>query len=225
MSAPISLCDAIRQACLYHQNNMHVALPAEIISYDFQKQKASVQPLLNKAWADLKPNDPPAVMPVLANVPVIFPRSGGASLTFPVTAGDTCLLVFIERSTDLWLSEGGQVTPDDPRKFDLSDAVAIMGLFPFVENSQADNNNDVLLTYAGSNIRIQKNGDIQIKTSNKVAIGTATDELLDILDKLMTALKGPTVMGPTLGAALNPVFTTQVTAIQAKLTNIRGTIT
>lgn len=221
MSAPISLSDAIRQACLYHQANMHVSLPAEIIEYDFEKQKASVQPLLNKAWAD----DTVTPMPVLENVPVIFPRSGGASLTFPVSKGDTCLLVFIERSTDLWLTVGGQVTPDDDRKFDLSDAVAIMGLFPFSENSQADNNDDVLLKYSDSEIRIQKNGDIQIKTSNKVAIGTATDELLDILDKLMTALKGPAVMGPTLNLALNPTFTTQVTAIQAKLTNIRGTIT
>src|SRR5260221_1425628 len=164
MSSPISLCDAVRQVFLYHQNNIHVSLPAVIVDYDFTKQKATVQPLLNKAWAD-GTNTP---MPKLENVPVIFPRSGGASLTFPVNAGDTCLLIFIERSTDLWLTVGGQVTPDDQRKFDLSDGVAIMGLFPFVENSQAANNDDVLLSYSGSDIRIQKNGDIQIKTSSKV---------------------------------------------------------
>lgn len=221
MSAPISLTDAIRQACLYHQANMHVSLPAEIIEYNFVKQKATVQPLLNKAWAD----GTETPMPVLENVPVIFPRSGGASLTFPVTKGDTCLLVFIERSTDLWLTVGGQVTPDDDRKFDLSDAVAIMGLFPFVENSQADNNDDVVLTYEGSNIRIQKNGNIQIKTSNKVAIGNSTDELLDILYQLLGLLQGGAVMGASFGGPLNAAFIGQVLNLQTKLNNIKGTIT
>ncbi len=221
MSSPISLCDAVRQVFLYHQNNIHVSLPAVIVDYDFTKQKATVQPLLNKAWAD-GTNTP---MPKLENVPVIFPRSGGASLTFPVNAGDTCLLIFIERSTDLWLTVGGQVTPDDQRKFDLSDGVAIMGLFPFVENSQADNNDDVLLSYSGSDIRIQKNGDIQIKTSSKVAIGDSTDELLDILYQLLGFLQGANVMGPAFNGPLNAAFISNVLLLQNKLNNIKGTIT
>lgn len=221
MSSPISLCDAVRQTFLYHQNNIHVSLPASIVSYDFQKQKAVVQPLLNKSWAD----GTETPMPILENVPVIFPRSGGASLTFPVNEGDTCLLVFIERSTDLWLTVGGQVTPDDSRKFDLSDAVAIMGLFPFVENSEADNNDDVILSYAGSYIRIQKNGSVQVKTSNKVAVGNSTDELLDILDQLLGLLQGLTVMGTAFGGPLNATFVINVGTLQTKLNNIKGAIT
>lgn len=180
MTSPVSLTDAVRQAILYQLGNVHTALPAAVVSYDYQRQKGSFQPLLNKVWAD----GTITAMPVLENVPVIFPRAGGASLTFPVNADDTALLIFIERSMDLWLTQGGQVNPDDPRKFDLSDGVAIMGLFPFSETSDATNSDDVLLTYAGSSIRIKKSGAIVIDTANTVAIGTSTTELIGTLSTL-----------------------------------------
>ena len=220
MTSPITMTDAIRQAILYNLNNVHVSLPGSIVSYDFTVQKASIQPLLNKVWAD----GTSTPMPVLENVPVIFPRAGGASLTFPVVQGDTCLLLFVERSMDLWLSTGGQVNPDDPRKFDLSDAVAIMGLFPFNETSEAINNDDVLLTYQNSSITIKKSGDVVINTSSKVAIGNSTTEVLDVLSQLLADLQGSTVMGPAFNGPLNAAFIAQMLALQTKIDAIKGTI-
>lgn len=220
MSSPVTLTDAIRQAILYQLNNVNTALPASIIDYDYTLQKASVQPLLNKVWTD----GTSTPYPVLNNVPVIFPRAGGASLTFPVVQGDTCLLLFIQRSTDLWLTQGGQVNPDDPRKFDLSDAVAIMGLFPFTETSASTNNTDVLLSYAGSSIRIAANGDITINTAGKVAIGNSTTELLSIVSQLMVLLQGATVMGTSFGGPLNAAFILAVEDLQDQLDAITGTI-
>jgi hypothetical protein len=35
--------------------------------------------------------------PMISGVPVIFPRSGGASITMPVKVGDGCLIVFLDR--------------------------------------------------------------------------------------------------------------------------------
>src|SRR5277367_520337 len=107
MTSPKTLNDAISLATNYALTGIHTALPASIISYDYTTQKATVQPLLNKVFS----NGTTMPMPVLNNVPVIFPRAGGASLTFPVVEGDTCLLLFMERSIDLWLTIGGQVSP------------------------------------------------------------------------------------------------------------------
>ena len=36
----------------------------------------------------------------LVDVPVIFPRGGGCTLTFPVKEGDECLLIFADRCID-----------------------------------------------------------------------------------------------------------------------------
>ncbi len=114
-----TMTDAMRQAVLFQLYDVHTALPGTIISYDSTLQKATIHPSLKKSYLDGTTQE----MPILNNVPVIFPRAGGASLTFPVVQGDTCLLLFIERSIDLWKSVGGVVAPDDPRKFDLSDAL------------------------------------------------------------------------------------------------------
>lgn len=179
-----TMTDAMRQAVLFQLYDVHTALPGTIISYDSTLQKATIQPSLKKSYLDGTTQE----MPILNNVPVIFPRTGGASLTFPVVQGDTCLLLFIERSTDLWKSVGGVVAPDDPRKFDLSDAVAIMGLMPFSENSLSENNEDVLLTYKNSNIRIKSSGEIQIETAGKIAIGSQTTEVLDLLSRWLNVL-------------------------------------
>lgn len=179
-----TMTDAMRQAVLFQLYDVHTALPGTIISYDSTLQKATIHPSLKKSYLDGTTQE----MPILNNVPVIFPRAGGASLTFPVVQGDTCLLLFIERSIDLWKSVGGVVAPDDPRKFDLSDAVAIMGLMPFSENSLSENNEDVLLTYKNSNIRIKSSGEIQIETAGKIAIGSQTTEVLDLLSRWLNVL-------------------------------------
>ncbi len=187
-----TMTDAMRQAIQFQLYDVHTALPGQVISYDYSAQKASIQPCLKKSYLDGTTQE----MPILNNVPVIFPKAGGASLTFPVMPGDNCLLLFIERSTDLWKSVGGIVAPNDPRKFDLSDAVAIMGLMPFSENSLSENNEDVLLTYKNSNIRMKANGDIQIQTASKVAIGNASAEVLDIVSSILGILATSVTTAP-----------------------------
>jgi hypothetical protein len=224
MSNPITMTDAIRQSVLYQLNNVHTSLPGKIISYDFTVQKAVIQPLLNKVWTD----NTTTAMPILENVPVIFPRAGGASLTFPVVSGDTCLLVFIERSIDLWLTVGGQVSPDDPRKFDLSDAVAIMGLFPFSETSQATNNTDLLLTYNGSSFRIKQNGDVVIETASKIAIGSSLVELLQTISDTLAdiaAITTTVIVPSTPFTGTFPIDNaTLFTTLQTQIDSIKGTI-
>lgn len=207
--------DIIRQAINSRLNDLHTALPGIVMSYDPESNKATIQPALNKNYVTGV-----QTMPVLENVPVMFPNF----VRFPVNQGDYVLLVFAERSLDLWLSVGGQVTPTDPRKFDLSDAIAIPGLVPFTETYPDNNNQDFVIDYAGSNIRINSNGDIIIDTSNKVAIGNSTTEVLDILSQLMTLLQGAVVMGSAFNGPLNPAFTSQVGVIQAQLDAIKGVI-
>lgn len=70
----------------------------------------------------------PANLPILPHCPVWFPRGGGCSLTFPVKAGDECMLVFSSRALDGWWQSGTAQTPADLRSHDLSDAVAYVGL-------------------------------------------------------------------------------------------------
>ena len=133
--------------------DMNICMPAKIIEYDYTKQKAKVQPALNQRY-----NDGEVVkLPIIFNVPVIHPASGGASITFPVAIGDNVLLVFSQKSLEEWLQNGEQVTPDDPRQNDLTDAIAFLGLNSFNKISFAENNEDLLISYSGSKIRFKNN--------------------------------------------------------------------
>lgn len=66
-------------------------------------------------------------LPLLVDLPVIFPRGGGVTLTFPVKAGDECLVVFGSRCIDFWWQNGGEQERVDNRMQDLSDAFVIPG--------------------------------------------------------------------------------------------------
>lgn len=54
-------------------------------------------------------------LPILPDVPVVFPGGGGFALTFPVAAGDECLVVFASRCIDAWWQSGGVGEPMEPR--------------------------------------------------------------------------------------------------------------
>lgn len=65
----------------------------------------------------------------LLNVPVIFPQGGGFILTFPVTEGDECLVVFNDREIDNWFQSGGtNSVPTTLRLHDMADAVCYVGM-------------------------------------------------------------------------------------------------
>ena len=66
---------------------------------------------------------------VLVDVPVVFPAGGGFIITFPITAGDECLVVFSDRCIDTWFQQGGVQIPGEIRVHDLADGMAIVGPF------------------------------------------------------------------------------------------------
>lgn len=127
------LAAVLRLALRSHAAQLHVALPGRVESFDPEKCRASVKPLLQGAHVQEDGTDLAASLPVLPNVPVLFPGAGGFRVTFPIQVGDTVLLVFSDRALDGWLERGGEVDPQDGRKHHLTDAVAIPGLRPFVD--------------------------------------------------------------------------------------------
>lgn len=202
-------------------NSIHTAMPATIISYDHTQNKAIVQPLLNKAY-----KNGVETMPILNDVPIIFPKY----IFFPIEKGDNILLVFCERSIDLWKQVGGQVTPDDPRKFSLSDAVAIPILQPFNANFSENNGVDFKISYAGSDITIKQNGDVQIKTSSKIALGTQAIELLQQISDTLAGIIAitTTISVPSGGIPPTPFPIDNIatfTTIKGQIDSIKGLIT
>lgn len=106
---------------------LRVSLPGIIQSFDPDACTCTVQPAISGQKADDNGKYQSVPLPLLVDVPVIFPRGGGCTITFPVNAGDECLIVFSDRCIDFWWQNGGIQEPVDPRQHDLSDAFAIIG--------------------------------------------------------------------------------------------------
>ncbi|MED7790285.1 Gp138 family membrane-puncturing spike protein [Klebsiella aerogenes] len=101
---------------------LRVALPGMVESFDAETVTATIQ----LGILGLSDGESTALS-VLNDVPVMFPRGGGCSLTFPVNKGDECLVIFADRSIDFWWQSGGIQEPVDDRMHDLSDAFCIVG--------------------------------------------------------------------------------------------------
>ena len=98
-------------------SSLHCALPGTVESFDPETQTAVVRPLLKRKTE----------LPLLRDVPVFFPGSRNSAVTWPVSAGDGCLVVFADTDMDRWFETGRAGEPASARKHDLSDAFAFVG--------------------------------------------------------------------------------------------------
>ena len=108
-------------------SSLHCALPGIVESFDASAQTACVRPALKRIGL---------VLPVLRDVPVFFPGNRAGAVTWPVSAGDECLLVFADTEIDRWF-EGKDAEPASGRTHSLSDAFAFVG-FRSRNNALAD---------------------------------------------------------------------------------------
>lgn len=131
ITATPTLADVLLGAIDNNRANLRVALPGRVETYDATTQSCSVQLLVYDGVNDETGTRKPEKLPVITSVPVCFPGSGGSSITWPLKAGDTVLVVFASSSIDRWLALGGEVDPIDDRRHHISDAIAIPGLRDF----------------------------------------------------------------------------------------------
>ncbi|HBY4198592.1 TPA: phage baseplate protein [Klebsiella pneumoniae] len=110
--------------------NARTALPGVILSFDPDTVTCSVA-LCSKSSKPVPYEDISKTesmdFPMLVDLPVVFPRGGGVTLTFPLAEGDECLVVFSDRCIDFWWQNGGVQELVDWRSHDLSDAFVIPG--------------------------------------------------------------------------------------------------
>lgn len=207
-----TIADVISRAVSSILGSVHTSFPGKIDKYDYATGKADIQPLIGRRYNDGSTLD----MPIIPSVPVVFPRCSAGSVSFPLTRGDGVLVVCCERSIDEFKSKGGKVVPEDGRRFDLSDAVAIPGFFPFTEKTTISGNNDFQIVFKGQSIFIRENGDIEIggapvQNLMTKAYSTALDIQLGLMVTALNALLSAIGITPAV-----PLWTAPATGLTSK---------
>lgn len=124
-NSEFSLTEVIGDGFKYYISDVNTAIVGEIQS--FNSAKMTVQA---KVAIDQIIDGNQVSFPILDDIPILFPRGSSGGLTFEVKKGDGCLLVFSQANIDNWRTVGIGRPPIDDRKFDLNDAIAIVGVFP-----------------------------------------------------------------------------------------------
>ena len=106
------------------RQNLHTALPGEIIAYDARTKRARVQPSLNALIAQDDGTQEAMPRAPIWDVPVLWPGGGGFIFTSGLARGDQVWLSFSERGLDLWKQDWSLADPPPFTMFEMRDAVA-----------------------------------------------------------------------------------------------------
>lgn len=197
--------------------DMHVCLPAKIVSYDSDTQFASVQPSLFKKYEG---SDVPIKWPVIPNIPLIFPRAvaGQSYLHMPITVGDDVTLIVCERSLDNWKSTGLLSDPMDRRKFNITDAFAIPGGSGSALAFSVDDPKSVELANLAAFFQMKPTGQIEL-SNNAVSL------ILALTKATIDAAQVEIGTGASHGVGLGDVIENRLSALEnalATLTSVFG---
>jgi hypothetical protein len=151
----MNLTDLVQRLIQQTLRELRVAMPARVVSYNASRQIVSVDVI----QPEVMPDGEIVAQPVIVEVPVSWPRAGGAWMTFPINRGDTGIIMFADRDIGAWVSEGAEGAPDSKRTHSLTDAVFVPGIQGGGVNANA---NDVELQYRGSTIHIRRSGQVEV---------------------------------------------------------------
>lgn len=118
--------ESLRLALENAQSQIWTATPAIVQGVNLAAQTLSVLPAIQGTLSNPDGTTQTVNLPLLVDVPIVWPRAGGFALTFPIAAGDEVLVVFGARCIDSWWQSGSVGAPAEARMHDLSDGFAIL---------------------------------------------------------------------------------------------------
>jgi len=177
-----TLASAIQTGIDSKLKEVHTQMPGIIETFDPEMQTAKIQPAIKRVF---RTGDgeaeflTPTALPPLINVPIVYPRGGGFSLTFPVKTGDECLIQFCERAIDGWHEYGKVQEPTSRRFHAYADAVAFVGLSSKPNKVPNYSPDSVQLKHDNGDVTLSLNpdGTCDITADNGISATSSTGDI------------------------------------------------
>lgn len=170
-----------------------ITFPARIVNFYPETQLADIQISAELLYNNNDNLDNLGTRQVIEKVPVHTPYGGGWSVTFPIVAGDTCLIIFSQIGYDHWLYEdkdtGGMIEnspkPHLNRVFNENDGFALVGFNTLPRAIESYSSTD---SEWRNSDRTQR---ISLEAGGRIVIDSTTD--VDILADTDVSITAPTV--------------------------------
>lgn len=193
--------------------DLKTSMPAKIVTFDLDRQRATVQPLWKRVDMDDDGNEVIQDQAIINEVPVQYYRFGNWVITSALKPDDTIFLQFAERSLDSFLASDGKtiIDPIDGRMHNINDAY-IVPCFSTDKNAiiNMHSENFVLRSLDGNvEIHLTPNNKIKMKAvslhlgdleaSKAVALAEPTNQRFEAIETYIQLPHGSPV-GPTVPA-------------------------
>jgi hypothetical protein len=156
-------------------NSIRVAIPCIVKTFNPSEGTVECQPAIKEPTLGDKGVTGFESLPLLVDVPVVYPHGGGTTITWPLEPGDEVLVVFSDMCIDAWWQSGGIGVQPDIRRHDLSDGMAFPGPFSQPKISGSPIKTDSLNINTNKKIYITGGGEISIKSTSPVRIDGSSD--------------------------------------------------
>lgn len=123
--------------------------------------------------------------PLALDLPIVILSGGEGRITFPISEGDQCLVLFNDRDISNWFNGATSGQTATPRLHSFSDGIAIIGLFPLQKD----------FTYDEDRVLIQNDAASVGVGPSLIRIENATRNLNTLLQDLVNAIKAITTSG------------------------------
>lgn len=131
MSLSTNDAELIARAIESRLGDVYTAEIGRVEKYYPATQTADVAPTVRRAVPTGPESDPKLEdLPVVPNVPVLFPRGGAFTVSWPINKGDHVVLLVMSRAFGQWRKTGKTSDPGDLRQHHLGNAVALPMLAP-----------------------------------------------------------------------------------------------
>ena len=112
-------------------------IPCIIQSYNSENNTVECQPAVRERIINEDGTIQYVQLPLLINVPVVFPGSANFDIKFPLSKNDECLVFFSDLSIDNFWQKGSVQNPVEVRRHDLSDGMAIPCMISMPKREEA----------------------------------------------------------------------------------------
>ena len=222
-----SLQEVLVAAFQSQANQINTAIPCIVVAVrdSLNGAMVDIQPTVNQRFKDGTTKE----RPVILGIPVSFPVSSTAGLTFPIKVGSTGIAVFSMRNLDAWKNSSGRpTTPLNFAKFDKGDAMFIPGIQPPGESvnnpskrTWPHSTEDVVLV---NNIGTGNECEVRLKPSGDIVINTLQNVEVNCNNATVTAQENVDVIcqNVTVDCDIAEVTGTASISLTAPQVNING---
>lgn len=127
-----TFAEVVRDAIAAQLVEVHTLKVGRVESYDNLQQVADVQPVMRRPFNVGAGEVDHETLPVIPNVPIIWPRAGGFAMHMPLKKGDFIVLGFTDDNIAQWRETGSESEPDDLRRHALGSAIGFAGISPML---------------------------------------------------------------------------------------------